>query len=200
VSLVPAVRGTLFAAMYKCSECEREINQASEICPYCGADLAALLAAAASAEPPRPRSLPQLLLIWVGVTAVVALGLYLFVWFILPEYSATAPPKRAEAQAVEALRTLQATLSAYAAAEGGRYPATLEPLGEPAQAAARIALEAGYTLHYAPGATGDDGAVRTYALTAQPSRYGLRNYYTDQAAVIRWTPDNRPASASDPTL
>ena len=25
--------------MYTCRECERPINQATEICPYCGADL-----------------------------------------------------------------------------------------------------------------------------------------------------------------
>lgn len=187
--------------MYECPECEREVNQASEVCPYCGADLAALRTTAASTEPRRPRSLPQLLLIWGGVTAVVALGLYLFVWLVLPEYSGTASPKRAEARAVESLQALQAALNSYAAAEGGRYPETLEPLGERAQAVARAALEGGYTLQYAAGAGGAaGGAGRTYALTARPSRYGLRSYYTDQSGVIRSTPENRAPSASDAPL
>ncbi len=186
--------------MFKCPECEGEINQASEICPRCGADLAAIAAAAAAAEPAKPRSLPKLLLVWGAVIGVITLGLYLFVWFVLPEYSSTEPARRSEARAEEALRAMQAALETYARASGGNYPANIEALGAAGRSSAQAGLDAGYTLEYAPGAAGTDGSVRTYVLTARAMRYGLRNYYTDQTGVIHATRENRVATAQDAVL
>ena len=186
--------------MFKCPECEGEINQASEICPRCGADLAALAAAAVAAEPAKPRSLSSLLAIWGAVIGVIAIGLYLFVWFVLPEYSSTEPARRSEARAEEALRAMQTSLDIYARASGGNFPATIEALGAAGRSSAQAGLEAGYTLDYAPGAAGADGSVRTYMLTARAMRYGLRNYYTDQSRVIHATRESRAATAQDPVL
>lgn len=183
--------------MYICPQCEGEINQASEICPRCGADLAALSQTALAAEPSKPRSVPRLLLIWASVIAVIALGIYAFVWYVLPEYSATDSPKKAEMQAVESLRAVQSALTKFASAEG-RYPDSLEVLGAPAQAAAQSALRGGYTLQYSAGAAASDGAARTFSLTARPARYGLLNFYTDQSGTIHATRENRPATSSDP--
>src|SRR5439155_21930607 len=104
--------------MYRCAECEGEINQASEICPRCGSDLALLAEAALAAEPSKPRSTPRLLLIWVWVIVVIAGGIYLFVWYVLPEYSATESPQQAEVRAIDALRAVQYSITRYAAAEG----------------------------------------------------------------------------------
>ena len=186
--------------MFKCPECEGEINQASEICPRCGADLAALTEAAAAAEPAKPRSLSSLLAIWGAVIGVIAIGLYLFVWFVLPEYSSTEPARRSEARAEAALRAMHASLDTYARASGGNYPASIEALGAAGRSSAQAGLEAGYTLDYAPGAAGTDAIVRTYVLTARPMRYGLRNYYTDQSGTIHATRESRAATAQDPAL
>ncbi len=185
--------------MYTCPECEGEINQASEICPRCGADLALLAQLALASEPAKPRSLPRLLLIWGAVLAVVAAGLYAFVWQVLPEYSATDAPEQSEARAVDALRALQSALSLYASAEG-RYPESLEPLGAPGRSAAGAALRAGYTIQYTRGEADSEGIVRTYALLAQPSRYGLRSYFSDQSGAVHWTRERRAAAKSDPAL
>jgi hypothetical protein len=185
--------------MYTCPECDGEINQATEICPRCGADLALLAQAARAAEPVKARSVPRLLLIWGAVLAVVAAGLYVFVWYALPEYSATGAPGQSETQAVDALRVVQSEVSLYASAEG-HYPESLEQLGAQAKAAAQAAQRGGYTLQYAPNAPGSDGTSHAYVLTARPGRYGLLNFYTDQTSVIHRTRENRAASPQDPVL
>ncbi len=186
--------------MFKCPECEGEINQASEICPRCGADLAGLAAAVEAAEPSKPQSLPRLLLTWGAVIGVIALGLYFFVWFVLPEYSSTEPAQRSEARAEEALRAAQTSLDNYARANGGNYPRSIEALGAAGRSSAQAGLEAGYALSYVPGAAGADGGVRTYVLTARAMRYGLRNYYTDQGGALHATRENRAATSQDPVL
>ncbi|OLD61858.1 MAG: hypothetical protein AUI53_03985 [Acidobacteria bacterium 13_1_40CM_2_60_7] len=185
--------------MYRCPECEGEINQASEICPRCGADLALLAEAALAAEPSKPRSTPRLLLIWVWVIVVIAGGIYLFVWYVLPEYSATESPQQAEVRAIDALRAVQSSLTRYAAAEG-HFPESLEPLGEQAKTAAQSALRGGYTLQYVPGGTVNGGTAHTYSLTARPTRYSLLNFYIDQTGTIHMTHENRAALPTDPTL
>jgi hypothetical protein len=63
-------------------------------------------------------------------------------------------------------------------------------------------LRNGYRFTYTPG-PGGHGNVAAYTVVAQPAQYGVsgsRSFYTDQTAIIRWTSDNRPATASDPTL
>lgn len=184
--------------MYRCPECEGEINQASEICPRCGADLASLAEAALAAEQSKPRSTPRLLLVWAWVIAIIAGGIYTFVWYVLPEYSATESAHQAEVRAIDALRDVQSALTRYAAAEG-HFPESLESLGEQAKAAAQAAQRGGYSLQYAPVGV-EGGAARTYTLTARPERYGLLSFYTDQAGAIHKTQENRPALPSDPSL
>ncbi len=185
--------------MYTCPECEAEINQASEICPRCGADLESLARAAQAAEPAKPRSVGHLLAIWGVVLAVIGAGLYFFVWYVLPEYSATGAPKQAEAQAVEALRVVQTQLALYAAAES-RFPESLEPLGAQVRAATQAALQGGYSIVYVPGAPGEDRLTKSFTLMARAGRFGLVNYYTDQTGVIHATRENRPANPNDPVL
>jgi hypothetical protein len=185
--------------MYTCPDCEAEINQATEICPRCGADLAQLAQTALAAEPVKKRSLPRLLLIWAAVIAVIAAGLYAFEWYVLPEYSATGAPQQAEAATVDALRVVQSQLSLFTSAEG-HYPESLEPLGAQAKAAAQAASRGGYTLQYTPGAPEKDGAVHAYTLTARAGRYGLLSFYTDQTGAIHKTRENRDAAPQDPVL
>jgi len=181
--------------MYACPQCEAEINSASEICPRCGADLAGQAQEALAAEPVKKRSVPRLIFIWASVIALIALCLYLFEWYVLPEYSATGAPRQAEAQTVDALRSLQSGLALYYGAEG-RYPESLEPLGAQARAAAQTALRNGYSLEY----SATRNPAPAYSLGARAGRYGLFSFYADQTGAIHKTRQNRPATAQDPVL
>jgi hypothetical protein len=186
--------------MYKCPECENEINQATEVCPHCGADLEALAAVALAAEPPKQRSTGKIVLIWVTVVVVVAVGLYAFIWYVLPERAGNQSRAGVEARVLDSLGEFQTTLENFARAEGGRYPDSAEALGAPGRLAARNALGVGYTLQYTPGPADADGAVRNYGLSARPDRYGFRSFYTDQSRAVHVTSENRPATLQDPVL
>ncbi len=184
--------------MFSCRECEREVNQATEICPYCGADLTeAGLPATGEAEKKRSRA--SILLRWGVLLAAMTTAIWGFFWYILPP-RAGDPAARAEARALEALSELRGALAGYAAAQGGAYPASLEILGDRARGPAQKALSEGYLLPYAPGPPGSDGLVHNYVLLARPGNYGYRNLYTDETGVVRATRENRPATAQDPLL
>lgn len=183
--------------MYTCRECERPINQATEICPYCGADLTA--PPVEEAEPPKKPNLIKTLAYW----SVVVAAMWAFLWFILPEKKGDAAA-RAEATAIEALRVTQRALAEYAATHGGAYPQSLEALADQLRTVAQKAQGEGYVLDYAAGppemAAEAAGIVRTYALGARAAYYGYRNFFTDQSGVIRGTQENRAATLKDPPI
>ncbi|HYL09205.1 MAG TPA: hypothetical protein VEU31_00585 [Candidatus Acidoferrales bacterium] len=186
--------------MYKCPQCEYEINQATEVCPHCGTDLEALAAEALAAEPAKPRSAAKLILIWAAVVVIVSVGLYSFIYYVLPERAGNQSRAHVEARVLESLGEFQAALDIFARAEGGHYPDSAETLGVPGRLAARNALELGYTLQYTPGAVGPGGGAQNYTLTARPDRYGFRSFYTDQTRIVHVTSENRSATAQDPAL
>lgn len=189
--------------MYTCRECDREINQATELCPYCGADLTVPTAAESAADGSGHRHKPRL------AAALARWGfllgaMLLFVWFILllpgpVPHSGRDAGRQAEARALEALGEVQAVLANYAAVRGGAFPPNLESLGEPVRRPAQQAQSEGYRLGYQPEADAD-GVVRRYALLARAGHYGYRNFYTDQTGIIRATRENRSATAHDPPL
>ncbi len=182
--------------MYTCRECEREINQATEICPYCGVDLTS---PESVEEPAKKRTLLAILLRWAILLGVLGTGLWGFLWYVLPQ-RAGDPTVRAEAQAAESLREIRTALRTYADAQSGFYPASLEALGERARMPAQIALSQGYNVEYIPGPISSDGGVHTYVLLARPGNYSYRNFYTDETGVLRATRENRPATAQDPPV
>jgi len=184
--------------MYTCRECEHEINPATEICPYCGADLT-LPAFPEAEEPAKKRSLTSGLLRWGVLLVTLTAALWGFFRYVLPEQGGVRAA-RAEAQAVEALGEVRAALAAYAGAQGGAYPASLEALGDRIRGPAQKALSEGYQVQYAPGPAGSDGAVHNYILLARPGNYGYRNFYTDETGALRATRENRPATAQDPLI
>jgi len=178
--------------MYVCPQCEQVINQATEICPYCQADLTALPTEAE--EPKKKRSLGKAILLWG-----LALGfLWLMVWIALP-LRMMSPAVQSENRALEAMASVRAVLASYASAQGG-FPASLEPLGNPARAAAQYALSAGYQLQYLPGQVGPDGRVHSYSLLARPGNYGFRSFYSDDTGAVRSTREDRAATAQDPPV
>jgi hypothetical protein len=60
----------------------------------------------------------------------------------------------------------------------------------------------GYVFSYAPG-PGPFRRIATYTITARPVKYGKtgrRSFFTNETAVIRLTPENRPAGRDDNPL
>ena len=179
--------------MYVCPQCEQVINQATEICPYCQADLTAL--PVEDEEPAKKKpSIVKAVLLWG-----LALGfLWLMVWIALP-LRMMSPAVQSEDRALEAMTSIRGELASYASAQGG-FPASLETLGNPARAAAQYALSAGYQFQYFPGQIGPDGHVHSYSLLARPGNYGFRSFYSDETGAVRSTRESRAATAQDPPV
>jgi len=181
--------------MTTCRECENEINQGTEICPHCGADLTAPLP---GAEPPKPPpTLTQILVRWGILLGALLAAMWSFLWFVVPERRGN-PTEQAETRALEALHEVQAALTSYAAARNGAFPQQLEPLGPRVREAAQLAASVGYQLQYTPGEPGADGVIRSYSMQARAGNYGFRNFYADNSGVVRATRENRAATPQDP--
>jgi hypothetical protein len=173
--------------MFTCPECESEVNQGSEVCPSCGADLRGSVVGEG-----RQRSWKK-----TGIALVVLLGaIWAMVWLALPSRRAGSG-SAAEQEAREALTAAQQQLASYEAAEG-RFPGSLEDLGPAMRTLAQEAKSAGYEMQYVPGLAGGDGRVHNFTLLARPGNYGSRNFYTDETGVIRATKEMRPATVHDP--
>jgi hypothetical protein len=181
-------------AMYNCRECETEINQATEICPHCGADLTVSITGAA--QPAAKPSLQKILLRWGVLLGVLLAAIWSFLWFVVPERQGN-PTTQAEARAVESLRQVRAALADYASAQRGAYPREFEALGEPVRTAAQFAQSVKYQIQYTPGPAEADGSIRSYALQARAGNYGFLSFYTDNSGVVHATRENRPATAQD---
>jgi hypothetical protein len=178
--------------MFTCPECEQSINQSSEDCPYCGAELNSSLAAG-EARPAR-KSLYRIVLMWgilLGILVAIA-------WFAIP-WRLTGTKSTAEGDAREALMSVRETLMSYQASEGS-FPDSLEALGDSVRAAAQEAQSARYTLEYTPGKPDAGGRVTSFALLARPGNFGYLNFYTDETGIFRATAEDRPATTQDPPL
>jgi predicted amidophosphoribosyltransferase len=66
--------------MYTCRECDHEINEGTEICPHCGADLTVLSAEARAAK---EKPLGKKVLRWVPLVAVLVGALGFFIWYMV---------------------------------------------------------------------------------------------------------------------
>lgn len=179
--------------MYLCPHCQRPINSASAICPYCGADQTEPESNLAL-EQRKKRSSPKLL---IAIVVAVA-GIWAIIWFALP-LRFQDPRPAAERSALEAVQSLQHQLATY---ENGAsaYPASLESLGQPARDAAQSAMSGGYSIHYTPAQLDANGNPHAFTLTVVPRNYGYESFFTDQSEVIRVTRDNRAATVQDQPL
>lgn len=179
--------------MYLCQNCQRPINSASAVCPYCGAPQTE----SDSGAPQAPaKSRPSAKLI-IALLAAVA-GIWAIIWFALPMRFENPRPA-AERSAVEAVRSLQHQLAAYENGAGA-FPTSLEALGDPAREAAQSAMSGGYSLRYTPAQPDASGNPHAYTLLATPRNYGYESLYADQSGAIHATRDNRPATPQDPLL
>jgi hypothetical protein len=181
--------------MYTCRECENEINQATELCPHCGADLTAPIP---GGEPGKAKpGLGKTLLRWGVLLGVLLAAIWSFLWFVVPERQGD-PTAQAEARAAESLREIRAALVDYASAQGGAYPQQLDAVGERVHLAAQLAQSVSYQLQYTPGPVEATGTIRSYSLQARAGNFGFRNFYLDQTGVLRATREARAATAEDP--
>jgi hypothetical protein len=193
-SIVPVFFVDNFA-MFTCRECETEINQATEICPHCGADLSVPVDSADAPSGKKP--LRKTLLRW-GILLSVLLGaMWGFLWFVIPARQGNSVAQ-AEGRAAQALRDIQAELRDYALPKNGGYPQKFELLGQNARNAVQLAQSANYQVQYTPGPVEADGEIHTYILQARAGNYSFRNFYTDASGTLRATRENRAATAEDP--
>ena len=183
--------------MITCRVCEEEVNQATEVCPHCGEDLTSVPGEEVVAK--KKPSLGKILLRW-GVLLGVLLGcMWSFLWFVVSPRTGRVALE-AETNAVLAMAEVRAALNDYAAAQGGAFPQTLEPLGPPVRQAAQLAQSDGYHLEYTPGPPGADGAIHSYSIEARAGNYGFRNFFVDASGVVHATGENRAATGLDPEL
>jgi hypothetical protein len=184
--------------MYSCPECEQPINQASEVCPYCGADQKALadteLLLAGKTPKPTKTNYKRVAL----VCGILLATLWAIAWFAVP-WKLSGSKTEAEARARESLATIQQAINAYQQTEGS-VPPSLETLGDSVRRAAQSAQLVHYTLQYTPGRPDLNSRISAYTLTARAGNFGYRSFYTDESAVVRSTTEDRSATVQDPAL
>jgi type II secretory pathway pseudopilin PulG len=179
--------------MYTCRECEQAINQATEVCPYCGADLTETGLDIAD-EQPSKSPLKKVVILW-GVVFVSIVGI---AWFAFPWRLAGSRPE-AEAHAMAAVAKIQAALATYNGTEQ-TYPSSLEVLGAASRDASQEAESGRYNVQYAAGSPDSDGRIRSYTLIARAGNYGYLNVFSDETGIIRGTRENRAATGQDPPV
>lgn len=72
-----------------------------------------------------------------------------------------------------------------------------------APASGTVASKSGYIFRYVAGPPAESGNVNSYTITADPETYertGVKRFYTDQKATIRFTTDGTPATATSPQI
>ena len=183
--------------MVTCRECEYEVNQATEVCPHCGADLTSVADEGSTAA--KKPTVGKILLRWGMLLGVLLAAMWSFLWFVVTPRTGNITAE-AEGHAVAAIDSVNAELRSYAEARGGMYPSNLEQLGPDVRQAAQLAQSEGYQLEYAPAPAEADGAIHNYSLQARAGNYGYRSFYVDISGIVRGTKENREASSADPPI
>lgn len=156
-----------------------------------------------------------------GLAGAVLLFIPLVVAAVAIPSMIRSPRAANESAAVGSLRAINVAAGTYEADYGNGFPAGLAILTLPQGAKSgchRVDLldpvlasgtRSHYTFEYLPGplvekpAAGCPAGVRSYSVSARPVGYGrcgYRNFWTDQSGVIRFTPEDRAATANDPPL
>jgi type II secretory pathway pseudopilin PulG len=184
--------------MYSCPECEQLINQASEACPYCGADQKALADTELLLAGKTPKAASTNYRRVALVCGILLAILWAIAWFAVP-WKLSGSKTEAEARARESLVAIQRAINTYQQSEGSAPP-SLETLTDTVRKASQSAQLAHYTLQYTPGIPDPSGRITAYTLTARAGNFGYRNFYTDESAIMRATIEDRIATVQDPPL
>lgn len=121
-----------------------------------------------------------------------------------------------ERRALGSLWSIKSAEVEYASKFSASYSPSLQALGPPPEggspgpSAANLIHSVmasgrwvGYLFTYTPGPPDSAGRITSYTLRARPIQYrrgSRRSYYTDHLGVIRFTKENRDATAQDPPL
>lgn len=141
---------------------------------------------------------------WWIIGSLVGVGIIVF---MLPSLLERERPHY-EASGVGSLRTIYTAQVSYAQAhpEKGFAP-SLAVLGPDGSDLIDSVLASGTKSAYAfvlvPEPPDSQGRIRHYVVTARPQRYqrnGTHNFFADESGVIRFTVEDRPATANDPVL
>ena len=184
--------------MYSCPECEQSINQASDVCPYCGADQKALADTASLLAGKTPKPAKTNYKRVAVVCGILLATVWAIAWFAVP-WKLSGSKTEAEARARESLATIQQAINAYQQSEGS-VPPSLETLGDTVRKAAQSAQLVHYSLQYTPGKPDPSGRITAYTLTARAGNFGYRSFYTDESATVRATTEDRAATVQDAPL
>lgn len=112
-----------------------------------------------------------------------------------------------ETRALRTLRSLGVALVDYHIQYQKGFPPTLDVLKPPSELihpdVLRGRAHRGYVVSYSAGPPDSEGVIPTYTLQARPQNYGQtgqRSFFTDDSWVIRFTREDRPATAHDPPV
>lgn len=131
---------------------------------------------------------------------VVVVGLIAGIFVHNFKEQSVSPDLEAAVIAAKSLRDVREALSAYALSAKDVYPASLDLLSARTSLPMQSALSAGYNLQYIPNVTSNDGVPRGFVILARHEKSEYLSLYIDESGVVRATPENRPATVSDPPL
>jgi type II secretory pathway pseudopilin PulG len=182
--------------MYSCPECQQPINQASDVCPFCGADQKAIADTEAllSGRPAKKKNAKRIIL----VCAILLAVLWVTAWFAVP-WKMSGSKTEEESRARDAMVSIQQAVNSYQASEGS-FPPSLESLGDAVRKAAQAAQSSRYNLQYTAGRADADGRIGSYTLIARPGNFGYLSFYTDETGIFRATREDRAGTVQDPPV
>jgi type IV pilus assembly protein PilA len=140
--------------------------------------------------------------LWVPIVGITVTAI------ILPNLLLSEKRAPFEASAVGSLRTLNTAQVEYARAHSDRgFASSLAELGPTGDTLIDSVLASGkkssYVFILTAGPLDSRGKVVRYIITARPQHYGkdtTRSFFTDESGILRFTTENRAATAQDPTL
>jgi hypothetical protein len=164
------------------------------------------------------KSLPQEPRDWRTLAVSGAYGCVVFAvfWIVALEGNFPSPATYNESQAMESMRSIYMAADVYAKDHNGAFPEDATAWGPAAKEECRAyygltlashQAEYGYVFDYHGGASvkRNQGCrvARSYTATARPAVFGKsgrRSFFVDQTHVIRFTSENRAATAGDSEL
>jgi hypothetical protein len=141
--------------------------------------------------------------LWVPVVGIAAVAI------ILPNLLFFRERAHYEASAVGSLRTINVAQVEYARTHPDRGfasslaelgPGSDDPLIDSVLASGK---KSSYIFILTAASPDSHGRIVRYGITARPQHYGKNikhNFFTDESGVLRFTTENRAATAQDPTL
>jgi type IV pilus assembly protein PilA len=141
--------------------------------------------------------------LWVPVVGIAAVAI------ILPNLLFYRLRAHDEASAVGSLRTINVAQVEYARTHPDRgFASSLAELGPGSDdplidSVLANGKKSSYIFNLTPAPPDSRGRIVRYGITARPQHYGKNikhNFFTDESGVLRFTIENRAATAQDPTL